>query len=101
VEAYVEAAARALGDRARLYIVYQTRWSERVAAAAAEHDLHLSGQADFLTRADKPGPFLTVFELSRWAADAAHRVRCSVRDADGRISREYQGIRRELGVADA
>jgi tRNA1(Val) A37 N6-methylase TrmN6 len=100
VEAYVEAAARALGDRARLYIVYQTRWSERVAAAAAEQDLHLSGQADFSTRADKPGPFLTVFELSRQAAEVAHRVRCSVREADGRISPGYHRIRRELGVAD-
>jgi tRNA1(Val) A37 N6-methylase TrmN6 len=101
VEAYVEAAARALGDRARLYIVYQTRWSERVAAAAAEHDLHLSGQADFSTRADKAGPFLSVFELSRQAAEVAHRVRCSVRYADGTISPEYKRIRRELGVADA
>ncbi len=100
VEAYMEAAARALGERARLYVVFQTRWSERVAAAAAEHDLHLSGQADFSTRADKPGPFLTVFELSRQAAEVAHRVRCSVRDTGGRISAEYQRIRRELGVAD-
>jgi tRNA1(Val) A37 N6-methylase TrmN6 len=101
VEAYVEVAARALSDRARLYIVYQTRWSERIAAAAAEHGLHLSGQASFSTRADKPGPFLTVFELSRQAAELAHRVHYSVRDANGRISPEYQRIRRELGVAEA
>jgi len=100
VEAYVETASRALGERARLYVVFQTRWSERVTAAAVEHDLHLSGRADFSTSADKPGPFLTVFELSRQPAEAVHRVRCSVRDADGRISGEYQRIRRELGVAD-
>ncbi len=101
VEAYVETAARAMGERARLYIVFQTRWSERVTASAAEHQLHLSGQADFSTRADKPGPFLTVFELSRQPAEALHRIHCSVRDADGRISREYERIRRELGVAGA
>ena len=101
VEAYVETASRALGDRARLYVVFQTRWSERVTAAAAEHDLHLSGRADFSTRADKPGPFLTVFELSRQPAEALDRVRCSVRDADGRISPEYQRIRIELGVAES
>ncbi|MBT8469611.1 MAG: methyltransferase domain-containing protein, partial [Deltaproteobacteria bacterium] len=100
VEAYLEAAARALSDRARLYIVYQTRWGERVATAAAEHGLHLSGRADFSTRADKPGPFLTVYELSRQAAEVSHHVRCSVRDADGCISLDYQRIRRELGVAD-
>ena len=101
VEAYVETGSRALAERARLYVVFQTRWSERVTAAADEHDLHLSGRADFSTRADKPGPFLTVFELSRQPAEVLHHVRCSVRDADGRISREYQQIRRELGVADA
>ncbi|MGB5374693.1 MAG: methyltransferase domain-containing protein [Polyangiales bacterium] len=101
VEVYVEAAARALGERARLYVVFQTRWSERVSTAAAEHDLHLSGRADFSTRADRREPFLTVFELSRQPAEVAHRVHCSVRDADGRISSEYQRIRQELGVADA
>jgi tRNA1Val (adenine37-N6)-methyltransferase len=101
VEAYVETAARALGERARLYVVFQTRWSERVTAAAAEHDLHLSGRADFSTRADKPDPFLTVFELSRRPTGALHRVCVTVRDADGLISSEYQRIRLELGVADS
>lgn len=101
VEAYVEAASRALAERARLYVVFQTRWSERVTAAADEQNLHLSGRADFSTRADKPGPFLTVFELSRQPAEVVDQVRCAVRDAGGRISREYQRIRRELGVAEA
>ena len=100
VEAYLEIASRTMGDRARLYIVFQTRWSERVTASAAEHQLHLSGQADFLTRADKPGPFLSVFELSRQPAKALHHVRLAVRDANGLVSEEYQRIRLELGVAD-
>jgi tRNA1(Val) A37 N6-methylase TrmN6 len=100
VESYVETASRLLAERARLYLVFQTRWGERVTAAADEHDLHLSGRADFSTRADRPDPFLTVFELSRQPAAEQHRVRCSVRDSAGRVSREYQRIRQELGVAE-
>lgn len=99
VEAYVETAARALGEGARFYLVFQTRWTARVAAAAAEHELHLTGRADFLMRSDKPGPFLTVFELSPEPAEVVHRVRCSVRDSDGGISPEYSRIRQELGVS--
>jgi tRNA1(Val) A37 N6-methylase TrmN6 len=99
VEAYVEAAARALSEGARFYVVFQTRWTSRVTAAATENELHLTGRADFLMRADKPGAFLTVFELSPEPAKVVHRVRCSVRDADGGISPEYRRIRQELGVS--
>ncbi|RZV52602.1 MAG: methyltransferase domain-containing protein [Deltaproteobacteria bacterium] len=99
VEAYVETAARALSEGARFYVVFQTRWAARVTSAAAEHELHLTGRADFLMRADRPGPFLTVFELSPEPAEVVHRSRCSVRDADGRISPEYRRIRQELGVS--
>lgn len=99
VEAYIETAARVMGERARLYIVFQTRWSERVTGAAARQDLHVSGQADFSTRADKPEPFLSVFEISREAVDIPHRFHCTVRDADGSVSTEYQKLRVELGVA--
>jgi tRNA1(Val) A37 N6-methylase TrmN6 len=100
VEAYLETAARAMGAQSRLYIVFQTRWSERVTTSAARHSLHLSGQADFSTRADNPDPFLTVFEFSQQAVEAPHRFRCSVRAADGTISPEYQRARLELGVAE-
>ncbi len=99
VEAYMETAARALSETGRLYIVFQTRWTERVIAAAARHELHLNGRADFSMRADKPDPFLTVFEFSRAPVEAPHRFRCSVRDAAGAISPEYQCARLELGVA--
>ena len=60
----------------------------------------VTGQADFSTRADKPDPFLTVFEFSRQPVDAPHRFRCAVRDTDGAITPEYQRARRELGVSD-
>jgi hypothetical protein len=85
-------------ERCRLYIVFQTRWSERVTSSAVCHGLHLTGQADFSTRADNPEPFLTVFEFSRQPAKSVHRVHCSVRDANGAITPEYQRIRLELGV---
>jgi tRNA1Val (adenine37-N6)-methyltransferase len=99
VEGYLETAARAMGDQARLYIVFQTLWSDRVTASAAHHGLHLSGQADFSMRANNLAPFLSVFEFSRRPVDAPHRFRCAVRDADGNISPEYQRARLELGVA--
>ncbi|MBW2214624.1 MAG: methyltransferase domain-containing protein, partial [Deltaproteobacteria bacterium] len=44
VEVYVATAARAMGEQSRLYIVFQTRWSERVTNSAACHHLHLSGR---------------------------------------------------------
>jgi tRNA1(Val) A37 N6-methylase TrmN6 len=99
VEVYVETAARAMTERCRLYIVYQTRSRERVIASSIRHGLHLTGQADFCTRADNPEPFLTVFELARHPAETVHRFGCSVRDANGAITPEYQRIRLELGVA--
>ncbi len=98
VEAYVETAARLMGEHARFYLVFQTLWSERVSSSAARHDLHLSGRADFHMRADKSEPFLSVFELSKRPVDSPHSFRCSVRDADGAVSPEYQRIRLELGV---
>lgn len=98
VESYVAAASRAMTERARFYLVFQTRWAARVIEAAAEHELHLAGQADFSMRADKPGPFLSVFELSREPVESPHRFRCAVRDADGSISQGYQCIRLELGL---
>ncbi|MBW2551695.1 MAG: methyltransferase domain-containing protein [Deltaproteobacteria bacterium] len=101
VEVYVATAARAMGEQSRLYIVFQTRWSERVTNSAACHHLHLSGRADFSTRADNPEPFLTVFEFSRQPAETLHRFRCAVRGADGVVSPEYQRVRLELGVAEA
>ena len=100
VEDYLETAARVMGVQSRFYIVFQTRWSERVTRSAARRELQLTGQADFFARADHSDPFLSVFEFSRRSAGTPHRVRCSVRDAHGEITPQYQGIRLELGVAD-
>ncbi len=99
VEAYAEAASRAMTDTARIYLVFQTRWSERVTTSAADHDLHLTGQADFFARADNPDPFLSVFEFSRRSTESPHHFRCAVRNAEGEVTPEYQRVRVELGVA--
>jgi tRNA1Val (adenine37-N6)-methyltransferase len=101
VEGYLETAFRAMAEKCRLYIVFQTRWSDRVTVSAKQIGLHLTGQADFSTRADNPDPFLSVFELSRQPSGPLHRFRCAVRDANGDITPEYQRIRVELGVAEA
>jgi tRNA1(Val) A37 N6-methylase TrmN6 len=100
VEAYMEAAARVLSEHGRFYLVFQTRWTERVTAAAGGARLHVSGRADFWSRADRAEPFLSVFELARKTVEVPHRFQCAVRDADGAISPAYQDLRMELGVAD-
>lgn len=100
VEAYVQTAARALSKDGRFYLVFQTRWNERVTAAAASAGLCVSGRADFWARADRAQPFLSVFELARKTVAVPHRFQCAVRDADGAISAAYQNLRMELGVAD-
>ena len=100
VEAYMQTAARALSERGRFYLVFQTRWNERVTAAAASARLCVSGRADFWSRADRAEPFLSVFELARKTVEVPHRFQCAVRDADGAISSAYQDLRMKLGVAD-
>ena len=99
VEAYLGAARRALSDGARLYMVFQTRGHARVLDAATQEGLHLTGQADFLMRSDRQGPFLSVFEFARRPSAEVHRFRCAVRDAHGDITAAYQAIRDELMAA--
>jgi tRNA1Val (adenine37-N6)-methyltransferase len=98
VEDYFAAAARALTARARFYLVFQTQARERVLSAATRHELHLTGQADFLMRSDRHEPFLSVFEFARSPVAEVHRFRCAVRDERGELSPDYMAIRRELGV---
>lgn len=99
VEGYMQAAARALTPDGRFYVVFQSLWQERVLEAASQHGLHLTGQADFWMRRDRPAAFLSVYELSRHAVDVPHRVSYPVRDSNGEISPEYLQLRRELGVS--
>jgi tRNA1(Val) A37 N6-methylase TrmN6 len=101
VEAYLEAATRAMSQSACLYLVFQTGSQGRVKSSAEEQGLYLTGQADFFMRRDRPEPFLSVFEFAREASQTLHRFSCPVRESNGAISDEYQSIRRELGVFGA
>lgn len=98
VEAYMQTAERAITADGHFYLVFQTRWSDRVLAAANDCALHLTGQADFLMRRDRAEPFLSVYEFSRQTVARPHRLCWPVRDANGEISREYQNLRNELGL---
>ncbi len=98
VEAYLEAASRALSPEGRFYLVFQTLWTDRVLQAATTFQLHLTGQADFLMRADRKQPFLSVYEFSRVPTTTPHKFECAVRDEYGNVSEQYQAIRSELGL---
>ncbi len=99
VEAYLETAARSLADDGRLYLVFQTIWTDRVLDSAHTHGFILTGQADFLMRTDRDQPFLSVYEFSREPSGSKpHRISMAVRCANGEISESYQQIRSELGL---
>jgi tRNA1(Val) A37 N6-methylase TrmN6 len=98
VEAYVESAARAMTDTARLYLVFQTRQAERLLRAAEANGLHLEGRGEFQKHAALPQPFLTVYEFGRRPSVSPHFTHCTVRDAAGDITPQYRRIRAELGV---
>ncbi len=100
VEAYMASAAAALHARGRFYLVFQTAGVSRVVTAASQQGLHITGQPDFLMRADRQDPFLSVFELAREPAAEIHRFRCAVRSSTGEISDAYQELRRELREND-
>jgi tRNA1(Val) A37 N6-methylase TrmN6 len=99
IEDYCAAAGRLLGDGGRFYAVFQTAGDARVRGAAAAAALHLHGRVDFRMRTDRPGPFLTVYELGREPASEVHARALAVRDASGELTADYQAIRAELGVA--
>ncbi len=98
VEGYLETAERALSKNGRLYLVFQTLWTDRVLASATANNLHLSGQADFLMRSDRNQPFLSVYEFSRESCSDPHRVSLPVRDSQGNVSQAYQEVRNEMGL---
>ncbi len=98
VEAYLEAASRALSPTGRFYLVFQTLWTDRVLCASSKYGLHLTGQADFLMRTDRKQPFLSVYEFSRVATTIPHKFECAVRDEHGEVSEQYHQIRSELGL---
>lgn len=99
IEAYCATAAALLAPGGRFFVVFQTAGDQRVLAAAGSAGLALHARLDLHMRTDRPGPFLTVYELAREQGGEVDRQTFSVRDRDGEITEAYQRIRRELGVA--
>lgn len=97
VEAYCDAAARALRQDGRFVLVFQTTWHERVLRAAAGANLALRSQADIFMRSDRPAPFLSVYEFG-WNGGPVERYTFAIRDAQGAHTAEYDAIRRALGT---
>ena len=98
VEAYCDAASRHLAEDGAFYVVHQTRATDRVLAAAAAAGLHLAAQLDAFMRADRPEPFLSVYELRSRPAPEVTRESFAIRAEDGEFSNAYRAARRELGV---
>ena len=97
VEAYCEAAERAMAEDARFVLVFQTQWNERVLCAADAVNLQLKTQVDVKMRLDNPDPFLSIYEFSRNASEC-EALTFSIRDAGGNITPEYRAARNELGL---
>ncbi len=97
IEAYCDAAARALSEQGRFYVVFQTTWNQRVLSAAQASDLHLTARADARMRVDRPEPFLTVYEFQR-APAALACTELSIRDQAGEFTETYRAARKDLGV---
>lgn len=99
VEDYLQIGKRHLSDDGSMFLVFQTRWSERVLKAADAAQLFLTGRADFQMRRDREQPFLTVYAFAHAPASSVHQFSCPVREADGKVSAAYQALRLELGVS--
>lgn len=98
IEAYCDAASRALTDTGRFAVVFQTAWDARVLAAATKAGLALWTRADLVMRVGRNQPFLTVYEFRKAAAPRVETLGFAIRTADGAISAEYLAARRLLGV---
>lgn len=98
VEAYCEAAARAMTDDGVFALVFQTVWDDRVLEAATASGLRLRARADVRTRAGRRGPFLTVYAFDKARTGDLEQIELDVRDADGRTTAEWNALRAELGL---
>jgi tRNA1Val (adenine37-N6)-methyltransferase len=98
VEAYCEAAERAMTPEARFVLVFQTQWDERVLQAAGAVSLELQQRVDVKMRVDNDQPFLSVYEFARTPTELQVQS-FAVRDEEGAITPEYRAIRTELGLS--
>jgi len=97
VEAYCQAAAKAMRPDAQVVLVFQTEGHERVLEAASAVGLHRHKQVDVRMRVDRPQPFLTVYALRR-EEGPIERGELAIRDARGSITPAYRAARAEIGL---
>ncbi len=100
VEAYFEAAARAMSDNGRFILVFQTEWDERVLKAALSVNLYLQHRVDVLMRTDKDRPFLSVYSFQR-TPETVTASGFAIRNAAGKITQDYRRARSEIGLSTA
>jgi len=100
VEAYFQAAKRAMTDDGKFVLVFQTEWDKRVLAAAQDSGLHLQQRADVSMRSDREGPFLSVYVFG-CAPVRVQEVSFAIRDGHGDVTTAYREIRREMGLTSA
>ena len=98
VEAYCEAAERALSPDAHFVLVFQTQWDERVLQAAEAVNLKLQQRVDVKMRVGNDQPFLSLYEFARTPSELQVQS-FAVRDEEGAITPEYRAIRTELGLS--
>ncbi|MFT3838297.1 MAG: methyltransferase [Myxococcaceae bacterium] len=96
VEAYVEAASRALSPAGTFAIVASVKQADRLRATATEHGLHLHRWLDVCPREGK-APLIVLAVLRRTPATLATRT-FTVRDASGQWTPELKRVRTAMGM---
>jgi tRNA1(Val) A37 N6-methylase TrmN6 len=97
VEAYCEAAARALGRGGRFVVCEAAGQRDRVERALEAAGLHLRSRLDVVPREGKP-PLFSVFESTLAPTEPAPPQVLVVRDREGRRTRELVALRARMGM---
>lgn len=102
VEAYCEAAARALSADGDFVVCEDARQTARVHAAASAHGLRVLDRLDVVGREGKP-PLFSVFRCRRGEDDPAAATASTlvVRDATRRWTPEFIRVREAMGLPGA
>jgi tRNA1(Val) A37 N6-methylase TrmN6 len=96
VEAYVEAASRALSPPGTFAIVISVKQADRLRAAVTEHALHIHRWLEVCPREGK-APLIVIAVLRRTAAPLAAAT-FTVRDSKGQWTPEFKRVRAAMGM---
>jgi tRNA1Val (adenine37-N6)-methyltransferase len=97
VEAYCEAASRALADDGTFVFCESANQLPRVEAALKSHGLHLRRWVDVIPREGKQ-PLVSVFSAQRSACVAEQQPPLKVRDGSGQWTAEFLSVRAAMGM---